>query len=102
MIAVLQNPEVGKLYKFVYKNKPRVALCLDNSDSLMRSWDFTRGDFRQFYHDKMGPVTDISDKMTVLDEPNYTDLDSYEDAGCSVYLDEYNDKAYCVRIKNND
>lgn len=99
MIAVMQNPVYGRLYKFVYKNKVRVALCLDDKNELMRAWDFTRNDYRQFYHSKMGPVTDITSKMTTVVGFLQCDVEAAKDNGCLVYTDFDTDTLYAVRIK---
>jgi hypothetical protein len=99
MILVQQEPKVGNLYKFVYKNKSRIALVRHDNGEVIECYDFAHHGFRNFKHENMGPATDITDKLKVYDNFDVKDVERLEDAGCNVFEDFDNDRLYAVRIR---
>ncbi len=100
MITLLQEPEVGSVYKFVYKNKKRAALVLDNDGTHMYCWDFTRKDYRNFRHDRVvGNVEDVTKFVRVIPEFMNKDITRHENAGYSVFPNYQEDVLYALNVK---
>jgi hypothetical protein len=102
IVGVEQKPEKYNLYKFVYDNKKRLVLCLEDEGDGMLGWDFTVDNYRKFKYNKIDVVQDVTKSMIVVtwDEANdkrVDDLD-YQEQGCRVFVDENEEKYYIVRI----
>ncbi len=102
MITMLQEvePVVGRVYKFVYNNKTRAAIVLENDGEHMYCWDFTREDFRNFLHERInGVVEDVTDYIKKVPQFDVDDLERHEKAGCSVFPNYEEDVLYALNVK---
>lgn len=92
MYIAINRLDNGKVYRFPYNGKTRVALVLEADDKLAECWDFSSDDFRKFSYSKIGEVEIIDDQVLVLNDWDHEQLNWYDKKGFSYK--EYNGRLY--------
>jgi hypothetical protein len=92
------KPIVGRVYKLDYNGVSRVALVVDYDGRLVYVYDFVREGPRNYKESKIVDAEDITDKVLVLAEDEWTETAKAKLSRVyKVFVDEH-DSLYAVNI----
>lgn len=84
----------GRVYRFKYNGRTRIALIMDVEDQNVICWDFTSNGYRRFNTNNivLGSISDVTDRCVITE-------DLTRQFGPDVKTFVYENKTFAVRYQ---